>query len=103
MSRLEQLRQQLEQEKLDALLITNPINRSYMTGFTGTAGVVLITQSKALFITDFRYIEQANQQIQDYEIVEHKGSIQKKVGELVDSLGILSVGFAPSVTPSFKA
>ena len=38
-------------------------NRQYATGFTGSAGVVLITADAAVFITDFRYVDQANSQI----------------------------------------
>ncbi|MEM5671736.1 aminopeptidase P family N-terminal domain-containing protein [Bacillus cereus] len=33
-------------------------NRQYATGFTGSAGVVLITADAAVFITDFRYVDQ---------------------------------------------
>ena len=40
-------------------LVTNPYNRCYMTGFTGSAGVAVISADDAVFITDFRYTEQA--------------------------------------------
>ncbi|WP_130859836.1 M24 family metallopeptidase [Gracilibacillus phocaeensis] len=93
MKRLEKLRQQMKQEELEGLLITSSINRRYMTGFTGTAGVVVVTQNKAVFITDFRYMEQAHQQVTDFEIIEHQGPIQKTVDEWVKAQAISSIGF----------
>ena len=41
--KLSNLREQLKKEEIDALLITNPYNRSYMTNFTGTAGVAIVS------------------------------------------------------------
>lgn len=79
MEKLRRLQKQLIEQDLDAILITNPINRRYITGFTGTAGVALVTQQDALFITDFRYIEQANEQAQTFTVVEHKQEIEKEV------------------------
>ncbi|GAB2573576.1 M24 family metallopeptidase [Gracilibacillus alcaliphilus] len=93
MSRLVKLRKQLQLKELEALLITSPVNRRYMTGFTGTAGVVLVSQDKAYFITDFRYMEQAAQQVTDYEIVEHRGPIHEKVAELAKAMAVRSIGF----------
>lgn len=57
--RLENLRAVLEREQLDALLITNPQNRRYLSGFTGSAGFLLITPERALLLSDFRYRDQA--------------------------------------------
>ena len=54
-------------------------NRQYATGFTGSAGVVLISADQAVFITDFRYVDQAKSQIQDAEIVMHKGNLEKRL------------------------
>lgn len=60
--RFEKVQQYLHTKDLDAILIESPINRRYITGFTGTFGSVLITKEEAIFITDFRYTEQANEQ-----------------------------------------
>ncbi len=92
-SKIEKLRDSFEQLQIDGILITNPYNRRYMTGFTGTAGVVLISNSKALFITDFRYIEQATSQCPDFEIVKHTGPIHEEVASAAKELGITKLGF----------
>ncbi len=92
MEKLTKLRKALEEHQVDAIIITSEKNRRYMTGFTGTAGVVLITLEHAVFITDFRYTEQANDQIKGYEIIEHKGLL-KEVASQVERLGIKRLGF----------
>ena len=78
---------------VDGLLITSPYNRRYMTNFTGTAGVVLISLNEAKFITDFRYMEQASKQAEGYEIVQHKGTIIEEVGKQVKDMRIEKLGF----------
>ncbi|MFN0093573.1 MAG: aminopeptidase P family protein [Dehalococcoidia bacterium] len=71
MDRLTRLRAALEEERLDAILITGPVddvygrhsqNRFFVSGFTGSAGVVLVTRDKALLAVDFRYVEQAERE-----------------------------------------
>ena len=49
----------LEAEGLDGLLVTARANIRYLTGFSGTAGLVVITRADVLLVTDFRYDEQA--------------------------------------------
>ncbi|SFL82724.1 Creatinase/Prolidase N-terminal domain-containing protein [Gracilibacillus orientalis] len=93
MKRLEKLWNLLKHERMDGLLITSPVNIRYLTGFTGTSGVALITNNDAFFVTDFRYTEQASDQVIGFDIKEHKGPIQDEVAELVKSLSIESVGF----------
>ena len=44
----------MKKEIIDAYLVTSPANLRYLTNFTGTAGLALITLEKAFFITDFR-------------------------------------------------
>jgi Xaa-Pro aminopeptidase len=53
------LRRRLDTLGLDALLISHGPNIRYLTGFTGSAGLLLLFHDRALLITDFRYAEQA--------------------------------------------
>ncbi len=53
----------------DATLIVSPINRRYFTKFNSSAGMLLITKDKNYFLTDFRYIVDANAQIKNCEII----------------------------------
>lgn len=93
MSRIEKLRASFREHHIDGMLIASPYNRRYISNFTGTAGVVLISETKALFITDFRYIEQATKQAVGFEIVQHKGTIFEEVAKQVNELGIKKLGF----------
>ena len=93
MLKLDKLRQALQEQALDGLLVTNEFNRRYMTGFTGTAGVALITKEDAVFITDFRYTSQAADQVKDFRIVQHDGSIIKEVATQAQNMGVKTLGF----------
>ncbi|TQR13718.1 M24 family metallopeptidase [Psychrobacillus soli] len=93
MMKLAKLRRALEEKGIDALLITNGYNRHYMTGFTGTAGVAIVSKTDAVFITDFRYTEQAASQIQDFRIVKHEKTLIEEVATQVSEMGIQSLGF----------
>lgn len=66
--RLTALRKRLEDEGVDAVIITAPDNRFYFSGFTGTAGVLFITADKNILVTDSRYVEQAAQQAPDFHV-----------------------------------
>lgn len=91
--KLQMIRENFNQFNIDGLLITNPFNRRYVTGFTGTAGIVLLTKSNALFITDFRYTEQAKKQINHFEIVEHSGPIENEISNQLKKHNITKLGF----------
>jgi Xaa-Pro aminopeptidase len=93
LGKIEKLRAALESKGLDGILITSAYNRRYVSNFTGSAGVVLISRSQAHFITDFRYVEQATKQCIGYEIVQQKVSIPEEIGKLIVALGIKKLGF----------
>ena len=93
MEKIEKIMAALDEHGLDGILITSPYNRRYASNFTGTAGAVLISKKKSLFITDFRYTEQASKQCTGYGIVQQKGSITDEVAQQIINLGIKKLGF----------
>jgi Xaa-Pro aminopeptidase len=93
MGRLTKIREQFKDFGIDGLLITNGYNRRYASGFSGTAGVVLISEKEAKLITDFRYIDQAKEQATGYEIVQHTGPIPNEVAKQAKEMGITKLGF----------
>lgn len=95
--RVEKVQTKLKEQGLDALMVTNPYNLRYVSNFTGTAGLALITQEKAYFVTDFRYTEQAKDQTKGYEIIRHAGGIYEEVGRLVQEENIKILGFEQDV------
>ena len=59
MTNLQKLQNKLVESGLDAMLLTDPKNRFYVTGFHSSAGAVVVTQNDAWLFTDSRYIEAA--------------------------------------------
>jgi Xaa-Pro aminopeptidase len=69
-SRTDRLVELLESRELDSLLVSNLINVRYLTGFTGTNGAVIVRRDgERMFFTDFRYVEQAAEQVHGFETV----------------------------------
>lgn len=93
MTRLNQLRKGMKEKNIDALLITSPYNLRYISHFTGTTGLSVVTMDKAYFVTDFRYTEQASKQAEGFEIVQNLGSIYEEVAAIVNKDDITSLGF----------
>ena len=50
---------------VDALLVTSLANVRYLTGFSGSSALLLVSQREALLITDFRYQTQAPEEVGD--------------------------------------
>jgi Xaa-Pro aminopeptidase len=63
--RLAALADGLTAAHVDGLLVTSLPNIRYLTGFSGTSGLLFVTQREAVFITDFRYQTQVRDEIGD--------------------------------------
>jgi Xaa-Pro aminopeptidase len=61
--RIDRLRGAMRDAEADAILVTRLPNIRYLTGFTGSAGMVLVTAADGLFVTDGRYREQSAEQL----------------------------------------
>lgn len=61
--RLDRLRARLDGAEVDALIVTNLANVRYLTGFTGSAGVLAVTADAAVLTTDGRYRTQSAEQV----------------------------------------
>jgi len=92
-NRINRLRQELTRRELDAILISQPQNRRYLSGFSGSAGFLLISKQEAVLATDFRYTEQATSQAPDYKIFQISGSLAAWLPELIANLGGSNLGF----------
>ncbi|MCG7346146.1 Xaa-Pro peptidase family protein [Sporosarcina sp. ACRSL] len=98
MNRLEKLRKLMDELQIDGMMINGDWNRRYISGFTGSNGVVLITDSDARLITDYRYFEQASIQtnmavVLHAEHTGHKHKIYDEVAKQVKDMGIKRLGF----------
>lgn len=75
--RIKKLREHFTSAEVEALYITNPENRFYLSGFTGTAGSLLLCRDNNYLFTDFRYTGQAVQECPGYLIIEASGENAK--------------------------
>ncbi|MEO0231417.1 MAG: aminopeptidase P family protein [candidate division WOR-3 bacterium] len=76
-SRIKYIREKMDELKIDAYFIYYLPNVSYLTGFRGSSGFVIVTHNKSYFITDSRYEEESKKEIEEeFEILIHKGLTQ---------------------------
>jgi Xaa-Pro aminopeptidase len=83
--RLTLFRQQMQRQQAEAVLVTDAVNVRYLSGFTGSAGQLLITAEQAILITDYRYIEQAQSQVTEFQCYCRDRSRQS-LGQAIVSL-----------------
>lgn len=90
--RLKRLREVMREKEIEALLITDPLNRRYLSGFTGTAGYLLISETAAYLLTDGRYVEQAKKQATQFEVIFRQEKVLETIADLLqqESLSILA-------------
>ena len=94
LSRIGKIQKLVKCNKLDALLVTNPTNVSYLSGFTGNDSWLLVGRNDPpLLITDSRYMEQAHAQCPHCNPADRKGPIHHACLKLLHAAGSSVVGF----------
>ena len=93
--RLQQFRDYMAAEDLAGFLVTQPQNRRYLSGFTGSAGVLVITPERQVLATDSRYYEQVRQECPEWELAPAGYKFVQKLSEMLDELDLAGrrVGF----------
>ena len=80
---------------VDALVVTNLLNVQYLTGYTGSNGIVVVSAKRALLVTDFRYQESVEplRKLIDVEILDR--DIAARTAERIAEFapGCATVGF----------
>jgi len=107
--RLASLRLELNHQKIDGFIVPHtdefgseylPANAerlSWMTGFTGSSGVAIILNDKAVAMTDGRYTIQINQQV-DKTLFETADMMSVSIADwLVDNVGDAVIGYDPKL------
>ena len=82
--------------KLDGLLVSFGPNLRYLSGFTGSNGLLLMTPGKAILFTDPRYTIQARQE-STCEVWIAKGPLVEEVVDAFAKLGLKRVGYEPAL------
>lgn len=92
--RLTGLRAAMSARGLEAYLVMRPENRRYLSGFTGSAGYLLVTHDDAILLTDFRYRSQAVEQAPHFRFVEISNALPiEAIQAEITSKKLKNIGF----------
>ena len=93
--RAQALVERLRQEALDGLLVTSLPNVRYLTGFSGTNAILLVTATQRWMFTDFRYADQAAVEVGDAaNVIIEPASLWRGVWETLRSArNVHALGF----------
>lgn len=88
-------RRLLTRERLDALLVLDLLNVRYLCGFTGSNGLLLLLEDRAVFFTDSRYTLQAREETEGVEVAE-AADLDRAAAGALNARGARYVGFQPT-------
>jgi Xaa-Pro aminopeptidase len=93
-ARIVALRRALTAQHVDALLVSSLPNMRYLTGFSGSAGMLVVTMTDAVFITDFRYQTQVVDEVASARVVIEPQSLWNRLWSVLPELsGVERIGF----------
>jgi len=93
------VREAAARRQVDAVVVTTRSNILYLTNFTGSAAIVVVTPDRIHFVTDFRYVtaleslQQSPHACPDLDLTVVDGAYDPTLVRLVDSLGLDRLGF----------
>ncbi len=93
--RAARLAQLAAERELDALLVREPVNLRWLTGFGGTNGLAVVDAGgRGTFVTDFRYVERAAAEVGEaFERREGQRDLLDGIGEVLPEHRPLRLGF----------
>jgi Xaa-Pro aminopeptidase len=91
------LRRELRRRKVQAVIVTEPVDVGYLSGFTGEDSWLLVGAGKGHLLTDFRYAEQAEAECPDFALVIRRAGMAEALARLVRRKHLARVGFDPDV------
>ncbi|MHB1354520.1 MAG: M24 family metallopeptidase [Anaerolineae bacterium] len=91
--RLTKLRKVLVEQQLDGIVISQGHNIRYLSGFTSSECLLIITANAAILVTDSRYWEQAANQAPDFRLAKVTETTRATLAGEVAALGIKRLGF----------
>lgn len=78
-------------DETTAALITSDVNRRYLSGFTSSAGAVLVTKTRAILLLDFRYFEAAQKSVQPPIEVVRMQRMTEDINNIISTENIKTV------------
>lgn len=93
MTQLKRLQSIMTEQGVEGILLSSTLNQRYISNFNYDDGYIVVFQNKAYLLTDFRYVEAANNEVNhdDFEVVTPKVSHLKYVAALAEQNGVRSM------------
>ena len=91
--RIKKLRDELGKSELEFFIVTDMRNCLYLTGFTGSEGVVIITPTLVYLIVDFRYLEQAQKETKNVKILKREKALHLLLEDVMKKYKSEKIGF----------
>jgi Xaa-Pro aminopeptidase len=85
----------MHEKNVEALLISTTTNLFWLCGFTGSFGYAIVSQDSAVFVTDSRYVIQAQEQVSGFELTTFGSPVTgiEKLKAVFADLGLNSIAF----------
>ena len=93
--RLSSLRKKISRWKADGILFTDICNIRYLTGFTGSEGLLMAGRDEARLLVDGRYTAQARMEVCGISVFEYADKLQG-IEQAAAKMGLSKIGFEPS-------
>jgi Xaa-Pro aminopeptidase len=90
--RIQRLRTQFATLGVDAVLVTQPSDLRYLTGYANADAWLIVCARKAFYVTDFRYTAEAKKTVKASEVIQFPSSLFETAVELMKGQRIKSVG-----------
>lgn len=91
--RIQKLTSQFSELGIDAFLVTKDVNITYLTEFNASESWLLVAPKQSFYITDFRYILEAEEGLKGIAIKKYERSMNESVFELAKNLRLKRIGF----------
>jgi Xaa-Pro aminopeptidase len=93
------IRNALAERSIDALVVTALPNITFLTNFTGSSGINVVTRERVIFLTDSRYVtvlsalQETEAACPTLDIAVVEGSYDAKLAEVLRELPVSRIGF----------
>ncbi|MFA6384093.1 MAG: Xaa-Pro peptidase family protein [Candidatus Omnitrophota bacterium] len=91
--RVKQLQKKIAKLVVDGMLITDPNNISYLTGYKCRDAYLVITKKNSVYITDGRYTQEMRKSLSGFSVVDIKPAFSRVLADLCLTLKIARLGF----------
>lgn len=96
-SRIKQANALVKKNKLDVMIVSKLSNVRYLSGFSGSNGLLILAPPKSYFLTDFRYTVQARKEVKNSQVIIAERELKSELIKLPCFRKKVKVGFEASI------